>query len=178
MAEISTIARPYAKAAFQFALQHDQLSHWSDMLSFLSVIVKDEPLQAILDNPTRTVAQKTEIIEKVADNKLDKHGLNFVTQIASQGRLSALSAISEQFELLKAEQEKAVDVTITAAFPLSDSERSDLQTVLSKKLGLSINMQSEVDKDLIGGVVIRTGDMVIDASVRGKLAKLSETLNY
>jgi F-type H+-transporting ATPase subunit delta len=177
MAEITTIARPYAKAAFEFALENKALDQWSSMLGFVAAVVRDTQMQTVLQSPVMSDDQKAEIITSVDANKIDAKGKNFIYQLAKNDRLDLLPEISILFDLLKAEQEKVVEVKVTSAFALSAPETEILARSLKTRLGRDVQISSELDKSLIGGLIIRAGDMVIDGSVRGKLAKLGESLN-
>jgi len=176
MAELTTVARPYAKAAFQFAEEKGQLAEWSTMLSFTAAVVEDSVVAEILDDPKLTTDQQLEMFTQVCGSQLDESGKNFVTLLAGNKRLSALSAISELYEQLKAEKEQSVDVKITSAFEVTPDQVNNLADALKKRLDRQVNIESEVDQSLIGGLIIHAGDIVIDGSVRGKLAKLAETM--
>ncbi|MBL4608068.1 MAG: F0F1 ATP synthase subunit delta [Pseudomonadales bacterium] len=177
MAEITTIARPYAKAAFQFALEQKALDQWSIMLGFVAIVTSDEQMSVVLQSPSMTSQQKAEVIISIDPERLDAKGKSFIFLLAENDRLELLPTISELFELLKAEQEKTVEVTITTAYDLASDEADKLAKSLKNRLGREVQISSKVDKSLIGGLIVRAGDMVIDGSVRGKLAKLGESLN-
>ena len=177
MAELTTVARPYAKAAFQFAEEKGQLAEWSTMLSFTAAVVEDSAVAEILDDPKLTTDQQLEMFTQVCADQLDEGGKNFVALLAGNKRLSALSAISELYEMLKAEREQSVDVKITSAFEVTTDQVNNLADALKKRLDRQVNIESEVDQSLIGGLIIHAGDIVIDGSVRGKLAKLAETMS-
>lgn len=174
MAELITIARPYAKAAFEYALEKNALAAWSDMLGYAAAVASDEAMTQCLDDPQLTSDQKAETFVSVCADKIDAAGKNFVTQLAQNKRLSVLPEIYILFAILVAEQEKTVDVNVQSAYELSDEEAQKLVTALKQKLGREVNLQSEIDSSLIGGLIIRAGDMVIDGSIRGKLAKLNQ----
>lgn len=176
MAELITIARPYAKAAFEYALKNNALANWSDMLGYASVVASDEAMIKCLDNPQLTSDKKAEIFISVCADKIDAAGKNFVRQLSQNKRLAALPEIFILFSILVAEQEKTVDVTVQSAYELDDTQVQKLVTALKQRLGREVNLQSNVDASLIGGLVIRTGDMVIDGSIRGKLAKLNQQI--
>jgi F-type H+-transporting ATPase subunit delta len=177
MAELSTVARPYAKAAFEYARDAGQVAQWSGQLALAAALADDADFAAYLSRPTLTAAQQAEIFLKAAGDKLDVPGRNFVTNVIAHKRLAALPAISTLFEALKAEAERAADVDVTSAFALSDTQQAELALELTKKLGRQVTLTTHVDQSLIGGVLVRSGDLVIDASVRGKLNKLATTLN-
>lgn len=177
MAELITVARPYAKAAFQFADENGALAEWSDMLAFAAAVSTDEAVSSFLNNPKITSAQKAEAFGDLCKDKLNAQGKNFVAMLAQNKRLAALPEIATLFEALKSQKEQSVDVEITSAFALSDEQGKKLAAALKQKLGREVNVTTAEDKALLGGVIIRAGDMVIDGSVRGKLAKLAEKLN-
>ena len=177
MAELTTLARPYAKAAFQYAAEEGQLGDWSSMLAFAATLAQAPDMAEILDKPKLTVKQKADAFVSVCADTLSDPGKQFVSLLAENKRLSLLPDIANLFEAFKAEQEKTVEVTVRSAFELADDEVNALSSALKTRLERAVSIQSEVDKSLIGGTIIRAGDLVIDASVRGKLAKLTETLN-
>jgi F-type H+-transporting ATPase subunit delta len=177
MAELSTVARPYAKAAFEYAQQTGKVADWSAMLGFAAQLAADADFADYLSRPTLTAAQQGELFLQAAGNAIDAEGRNFITHVIAHKRLAALPAISSLFDALKAEAEKAADVEVTSAFSLSDAQQSALAAELTRKLGRQVKLTTLVDSSLIGGVVVRSGDLVIDGSVRGKLSKLAATLN-
>ncbi len=177
MAELTTIARPYAKAAFQFALDSQALDQWSKTLGQFALIASDAAVKALLLKPQLTAGQKAEIFVSVIEEGVDASIKNFLLQLADNKRLETLPAIYVLFAELLAEYQKTVDVNVTSAYPLSDAEAEKLLASLKARLGREVKMESEVDESLIGGVIVHAGDLVIDASVKGKLAKLTNELN-
>lgn len=176
MAELTTLARPYAKAAFEHAQAHQQLASWSAMLGLAAVVSQDDTLQRVLKAPRLTSTEKATTFNEVCGDKFDAQARNFISIVAEYGRLDLLPEIAELFELYKAEQEKSVDVEVTSAFALSTEQQDKLAKVLSARLSREVRLHATEDATLIGGVVIRAGDLVIDGSVRGKVAKLAEAL--
>lgn len=177
MTELATLARPYAKAAFEQAVKVTGLVEWSDALTTASVITSDDKVSATINNPGLTAEQKAGVMSELCGDKLNEGAKNLLSVLAENGRLTLLPEIVVQFELLKAAQENATDVVITSAFPLADAQQEKLSQALKTKLNSDIRISTEVDEALVGGVVIRAGDLVIDGSVRGKLAKLAEAMN-
>lgn len=177
MAELTTVARPYAKAAFLFAQENNALAHWEKMLGLVATVARDPAMNAYLDQPELDSAAKARAFAEVCGDELDEHGVNFITQCAEHKRLDALPEIYQLFHELLAVVEKTADVELISAFPLSDQEMETLAAALKKRLDSNVNINSRVDSSLIGGVVIRAGDTVIDGSVRGRLARLAEQLN-
>ncbi len=176
MAEFSTIARPYAKAAFESSLESKALAEWSSVLELLALIANDEQVIAILTNPNINADQRLSVFESIAGDKLtDKLG-NFLKLLSENDRLAALPAIYERFLALKAEHEKTIDVDLASAVALSEDQKALFATKLEAKLGRKVSIQNTVDSTLLGGVIIKAEDLVIDGSVRGKIAKLAESL--
>ncbi len=176
MAELSTVARPYTKAAFESALEQKSLDQWSEMLVLAAQAVQDGQVAELLRNPALSAAQKAGLVVDVCADKLDEQCQNFIHILAENKRLPVLPEISELFDRLKAEQQKSVDVDVTSAFKLTKEQQTKLAQALGAKLDREVNITSSQDKSLIGGLVIRTADLVIDGSVRGKLKKLAEAL--
>lgn len=178
MAELTTVARPYAKAAFEYARDNGKLADWSAQLALAAAVASDDSFAAYLSRPTLTTEQQADAFLKAAGDKLGGDVRNFVTEIVQNKRVDALPAITELFEAFRAELEQSASVAVTSAFELTDAQRQSLSSKLSQKLGRKIAIDEvTVDRALIGGVIVRSGDLVIDASVRGKLNKLAATLN-
>jgi F-type H+-transporting ATPase subunit delta len=176
MADKSTIARPYAKAAFQEARDHKRLGPWSEALQTAAAVVSDSRVEALLGNPRVTPEELAALVSETAGPQLDEEGRNFVRTLADNRRLSLLPEISARFDELKGEAEGVVDVTVTSAAPLDESQRSKLATALERRLGRSVRLQCATDPALIGGAVLRAGDMVIDGSLRGRLERIAYAL--
>ena len=176
MAELTTLARPYAKAAFEYAQAHQQLANWSAMLGLAAAVSQDDTMQRVLKAPRLTSTEKATTFVEVCGDKFDAQVRNFLCIVSENNRMELLPEIADMFELYKAEQEKSVDVDVTSAFALNDEQQDKLAKVLSARLGREVRLHAAEDASLIGGVVIRAGDLVIDGSVRGKLAKLAEAL--
>ena len=177
MAESITIARPYAKAAFQAAKDSQALTEWSEMFGYASAVAADEEVQTILDHPALTSEQKAQFFIDVCGDKLTTEVKNFVFVLSENNRLGLVSDIAELFESYKAQLEQSIDVSIESAFELGDAQSEKLAQALSKKLDRKVVIASTVNQALIGGVIIRANDLVIDASVRGKIAKLAEAIS-
>ena len=176
-AELSTVARPYARAAFSFALDQDGgLAHWSRMLQLLSAAVNESIVQAALDDPLLTMDDKTSFLFDLMGDDLSDQGRNFIGVLAEYDRLALIATGAEQFEVLKANHEKTLDVSVTSAYEVSEDDRQRLSDALSGKLQRDINVETDVDESLIGGVLIRAEDTVIDDTVRGRLTRLAQAL--
>lgn len=177
MAELKTVARPYAKAAFEVAREQGHVTEWADMLSILAAVTADPKLKMALGNPAFSAEEKANALADVCAEVTTEQGKAFLLALADKKRLTLIPAISVLFHQFKLNFEKAVDVEFTSAFELSAEQAQALAASLTKRLDRTINLNNETDASLLGGVVIRTGDLIIDGSVRGKLAKLSEAIN-
>ncbi|KRP61614.1 F0F1 ATP synthase subunit delta [Pseudomonas orientalis] len=176
MAELTTLARPYAKAAFEHAQAHQHLASWSAMLGLAAAVSQNDTMQRVLKAPRLTSADKAATFIEVCGDKFDVKVQNFINVVAENDRLPLLPEIAALFDLYKAEAEKSVDVEVTSAFALNQEQQDKLAKVLSARLNRDVRLQASEDASLIGGVVIRAGDLVIDGSIRGKIAKLAEAL--
>jgi len=178
MAEKSTIARPYAQAAFDIAHEKGELKKWSEMLQLITAVTTDALMQDMISNPSVEREKVIDIIFSVCADKLNDSGKNFIKVLADNGRLNVISEIAERYELHRAEAEKTVEAEVTSAFPLSDSQVQQITEALKKRLGREVNLSTRIDNSIVGGAVIRAGDMVIDGSVSGQLEKLATTLMH
>ena len=177
MAELSTLARPYAKAAFEYARDANALDSWSAQLATAAAVTLDEALGAVLNNPSMTAQQQAETVCEVCGDALVAQVRNYVAILASNKRLALLPEIYSLFAHYKANHEKSVDVEVVSAFELADATKDKLAVVLGKKLEREVKVTTSTDNNLLGGVLIRAGDLVIDGSVRGRLNKLAEAMN-
>ncbi len=176
MADKSTIARPYAKAAFEEARDRKRLGPWSEALQNAAAVVSDSRVEDLLGNPRVTPEELATLVSEIAGPQLDEQGRNFVRTLADNRRLSLLPEISARFDELKGEAEGVIDVTVTSAAPLDDSQRGKLATALERRLKRSVRLQCATDPALIGGAVLRAGDLVIDGSLRGRLERIAYEL--
>jgi F-type H+-transporting ATPase subunit delta len=177
MAELSTLARPYARAAFEFAVNVNDLAAWSASLSTAAKVSQAENMQKVLSSPSLTSEQQAKQFVDVCGDELSANAQNFIKVLAENKRLPLLPEITSLFDEFKANREKSVDVEVATVFELDEALQQKLAATLSKKLEREVNLQTTIDKDLIGGVVIRAADIVIDGSISGRLAKLSEAMN-
>ncbi len=176
MAEITTIARPYAEALTRLAAEANSWSKWSALLALSAEVIADPQIAALIGNPGVDTVRVVEIIKAICGDRLDAEGANFIQLLAENKRLAVLPEIVRQFEVMKTAQEGILDARVTSAFELTGAQISGLMAKLETKFGRKINVTQEVDNALIGGVVIQVGDEVLDASVRGKLGELAATL--
>jgi F-type H+-transporting ATPase subunit delta len=176
MAEVNTVARPYTKAAFEYAMDKGNLDQWSATLALAAAAADDEKVARVLGNPALTDTQKADLMVGICE-EADEAGKNFLRLLAENKRLSLLPKINAQFAKLKADQEHSLDISVITAFELKDEQQEKLAQALKTKLGRDVSLTSEVDQSILGGVVVRTDDLVIDGSVRARLAKLAEAMN-
>lgn len=172
MQENITIARPYASAVFELAQQESNLKKWSGMLQILNLVVSDDNMQQVIKNPKVDHDQLAGIVIDICGGELDKYGKNFVKTLVNAGRLTLIPYIYKLYEARKAEAEGIAEVNVISAYPLEGEQQSRIKHVMEKRLGKKIEITTKVDETLIGGAVIRAGDSVIDASLRGRLKQL------
>lgn len=180
MAEKTTIARPYAEAVFQLAQEKGQLKEWSDMLQTVAVITANEDMKGIIGNTSVSKSQTADLVVDIADsgNKsvMTEQGKNLVRLLAENHRLGVTAEITEQFEILKAEAEKTIEAEVIAATELGSAQQAQITDKLKARLGREVSLKCTVDESLMGGAIIKAGDLVIDGSVSGHLNKLSVEL--
>lgn len=169
MAEITTIARPYAEAAFDLAQKDDALSRWSETLRFLGALVTDPKVADALDNPRLAEAEKESLLLSLIGDRVNELERNYVRVLVASDRVEMLPEIARLFESLKGDAEGVAKAVIQTAFPLDEAQVRDLTTALERRFGRRIEATVDVDRALIGGVRIAVGDTVIDGSVRARL---------
>jgi F-type H+-transporting ATPase subunit delta len=176
MAELTTLARPYAKAVFAEASEKGALDAWSADLALLAACVADADMAKVLVHPSLTAQQQAQALTDVCGDKLNEAAKNLVAVLAENKRLMLVPEIAALYEELKAQLQNTVDVVVTSAFELSNEQADKLAQALKAKLQCDVRLTSEIDETLIGGAIIRAGDLVIDGSVIGKLSKLAEAM--
>ncbi|HZH55788.1 F0F1 ATP synthase subunit delta [Yanghanlia caeni] len=177
MAELSTIARPYAEAVFASARDDQEaLASWSTLLSELAQLVSIDEVREALTDPRLNAAKRIELFTGLVKSPLSAAARNFIELLIDNDRILVLPQVSEQFELLKNELEGTALAQITSAFPLSDEQVQQLVAGLEKKFGLKLKPVVTVDSELIGGVRVVVGDQVLDTSVQAQLARMRDTL--
>ena len=176
MTELATLARPYAVAVYKRARETDSTRKWSQVLGFLAEIMEDPRMARAAANPKTKRDQFTKAFLDLCQGRLDAEAENFVKLLIDNRRLGLIKSISEQFERYRAEEEGYIEVDLCTAYPLDDDERDQLSKVLQRTLGKRPHLNVRVDESLIGGVLVRAGDRVIDASLRGQIQRLANTL--
>ena len=176
MSEAITIARPYAQAAFDEAQKLNSLKAWSELLINLAELANQAEVQAVISNPKVSRAQLFGLMEALMGTTASVQQRNFVHVLAENQRLSVLPEIAATFEALKAEAEKTVNVVVDSAFELSAVQQEKIVASMKKRMGREVKLTCNVKKDLLGGVVIRAGDKVIDGSARTRLGEMAVAL--
>lgn len=198
MADLSTLARPYAKAAFDYAKEHMSVNEWQDYLTVMEAIVRDKAFADYINNPAIAAQAKVATLKDLYNQSSSEDSntvfktlstaieggaqadsnafVNFLTQLAEQDRLALLPSINERFGLLKAADAKEVHAYVTSAYPLTQEQEQLIENRLATSLGANVVLHVNVDSALIAGVTIKVGDKVIDDSVRGKLKQLKTQL--
>lgn len=176
MTELATLARPYAEASFKCAKQAGNAGEWSDSLQFLSAVMQSPEVSAIVGNPRVSRARTSELLLDISQDHVVDPAKSLVKLLVENDKLKLLPTISTMFEQLKAEDEGYVNVDLISAYALSKSEQGKYVTMLEKLLNKKVNTSVTIDKSLIGGVVAKAGDKVIDGSIRGQLHQLAKRL--
>jgi F-type H+-transporting ATPase subunit delta len=177
MAELATIARPYAEAVFRLAKEGNALAAWSEKLAFIGAIYQDPQMQAAIGNPKVTANDVERLLLAICGERIDGAARNMIQLLVRNRRLAVLVQIREQFEKLKLEDEGKLDAKISSAFPLDDGQCKQIVNLLSSRFKRKINATVTVDPELIGGIKVEVGDKVWDASVRGRLQTMAVTLS-
>ena len=177
MSDMTPVARPYARAAFELAQSRDALQSWDDELALLAAIADDGRVRSILADPRVERGAKAQLILDIAEGRIGAEVRNFARLLAEQGRLGALPAVRDQFAALKAETEKKVVAQVVSYRKVTQAQEKQILDGLRQRLGCEVELDCSVDESLLGGVVIRAGDLVIDGSVRGKLNRMAAHLS-
>jgi F-type H+-transporting ATPase subunit delta len=176
MTELSTLARPYAEAAFKRSKETGSAQQWSDSLGFLVVLVQDEQLAEIIGNPRVTKDRLAQLVGDICAGQVDDEVINFVKVLVENSRLKLIAQIAELFERYKADDEGYVNVELFSAYALTKAEEKKYVSALEKQLAKKVKATVTIDKTLIGGVLARAGDKVIDGSISGQLQQLAKRL--
>jgi F-type H+-transporting ATPase subunit delta len=176
MTELATLARPYAFAVFKRAKEKKAAAKWSENLAFLSAVASDTDMAALIGNPKVKKDKLSELLLDICKGSIDEEGANFLKLLLQNNRLDLLPDIARQFEELKAEAEGYIKVDVLAAFPFAKDDEKKFAATLEKTLSKKVHMNVAIDKSLIGGVLVRAGDRVIDGSIKGQLDSLRKAL--
>jgi F-type H+-transporting ATPase subunit delta len=176
MSQAITTARPYAQAAFDEAQKQADLKGWSEMLLSLAEVVENAEVRAVISSPRVSRVQVESLMDALLGGQAKPQQRNFVRVLVENQRLEVLPEIAALFEVLRAEAEKTVNVVVDSAFELSAAQQDKIVSSLKKRMGREIKLTCKVNKELLGGVVIRAGDQVIDGSARTRLSEMANAL--
>lgn len=175
MSELITVARPYAKAAFDYAVEHNAIDHWQQMLIFASEVVQNPQIASLLSGALAP-EKLSEVVITVCGEQLDKAGQNLIRIMAENHRLPALPDVADLFQQLRTAHEAVAEVEVISARKLKKTQLKQISTAMEKRLSQQVKLTCSIDKSVLGGVIIRTGDEVIDGSIRGRLDRLADLL--
>jgi F-type H+-transporting ATPase subunit delta len=178
MAELTTIARPYAQAVFKLAKEQSKIPQWSEFLKFLGAVAADVNMKRLLQNPKIESSRLVSFVLDLCGDKATPTTSNLVKLLAENKRLTLVPEISVLYEQYRSEAESTVRAQMYSAFPVTDAQRQSVIAGLEKRLARKVELECVTDVTLMGGVVIRAGDLVIDGSVRGKLTRMVTALNH
>lgn len=177
MANTASISRPYARAVFSMAQEEGDFQTWSDVLAVGATIVADASVKSLIDDPRIGRDKLAELVTSIMPEDLPEQCANTIRLLTHNDRLDALPTIATQYEVLRAEAESTVDVQMISAREVTDAQQKKVATALKKRMGRKVKINVSIDESLIGGAVIRAGDLVIDGSAKGRLEKLSSALS-
>jgi F-type H+-transporting ATPase subunit delta len=175
MSELTTVARPYAKAAFDFAVEKQTVAQWQEMLVFAGAVAQDASIKQVLKG-AYSASKLAEIFIGVCGEQIDENGQNLIRVLAENKRLSALPDVATLFNQYKAEFDKEIEVDVTSAIKLTKAQQTSISAALEKRLSRKVNLICNVDKTIVAGLIIKAGDTVIDGSIQTKLNRLADAL--
>ncbi len=178
MAELATLARPYAEAVFERAVEADKFEEWSNNLDFLTAVMKDPTIVAVISNPQVGKSTLIRILLDICEGQVGGEGQNLLKILVENNRLVVLPQLAIQYEQLKAQHQGYLKIEIASPYPVESAQTQALDTALQKRLGKAVDLSITVDKSLLGGCLIRAGDEVIDVSIKGRLQQLAAELRH
>ncbi len=176
MSELTTAARPYAKAVFEMAQASGTLNEWSDQLAAMSAVVATEDSAALLAHPRISKAQKSEIFSEVIGDELSPGGRNLLATLSENDRFALLPEMASIYEAMKAEAEGSVEAEVVSAMEMSAEQQDKITAALQKRLGRDVKLVTSIDPSLMGGAIIRAGDLVIDGSIQSRLKTMNMSM--
>ncbi len=176
MSSLTTLARPYAKAAFQLAQADSALQGWDDMLGLAAAIASDEAVERLITSPEVRASQALSLLADAAGERFSERFKGFLSVLAENGRLTLLGEIKRIYGRLRQEAEQRLVATVVSATELDGEQRDRMRSALSKRYDADVEIETEIDPSVIGGAIIYAGDEVIDGSLRGRLKKLEQSL--
>ena len=174
--ELTTCARPYAKAAFKLAQEQGLLDEWSQMLALCAGVSHQDAVGKMINDPSLSADEKAKSFIGLCEDSLSGDVKKYIRILSGRNRISLLPQINSLFEQMKAKHQGYQDVVVASAFPLTEKQQEDISRKVSERLGRSVRMHLEIDTSLIGGVIVKAGDLVIDGSVRTRLGKLADAM--
>lgn len=177
MSSLTTLARPYAKAAFELAQVESKLAKWDEMLALASAMVADPSMAGLLESPHVSGEQAVRIVSEAAGDSFNDRFNDYLSVLASNGRLPLLPEVTVLYQTLRAEAEKRLSVRVVSAIELDEDQADRLKAALARRFEREIELKSEIDANVLGGAVVYAGDQVIDGSLRGRLQKLANNLS-
>lgn len=177
MAEAITIARPYANAIFSIANERGELKAWSEMLAVFSQCAQDDDIASMIASPSVTDEQMIDLLSNVTGEAVSDEAKHFLMLLSENNRLPLLSDIAIIYEALRAEAEQVMTADVSTAKPLTEQQEANISAALKKRTGRDVTLNVEVDESLLGGAIIRAGDLIIDGSALGKLNRLANVIN-
>ena len=178
MAELTTIARPYAQAVFRHAQENDKLEQWSTMLMTAAAVIQDTAMREVMASARLGREQITDMLIDICADALDEQGRNLIRLLDENDKLTLLPEIAVVYEHYRAEAEQTIEAEMVSAFPVTEAQQEKITAALAKRLGSKVSLDVSVDQNLLGGAIIRAGDMIIDGSVQGKLNKLASAMSH
>lgn len=175
MSEYTTIARPYAKAAFEFSVEHKQIQEWQNMLFFAAQVVSDEQMKHFLTG-SLSAEKVADVVISICGEQLDQYGQNFIRVLAENKRLQVLPEVLDQFQKYVDDYQSTTEVDVTSAFPLNNDQKQRIVKAMENRLARKVKLNCNIDSTLIAGVIIRTDEFVIDGSSRGQINRLATEL--
>ena len=176
MSELTTAARPYARAVFEMAESAGSLGEWSDLLGFMGSVANDARVSELLATPKMAKQAGANAFVELCDGKLNDQAKNLVSMLAENNRLTLLPEMSTIYEVLKDEAEGSVEALVTSAKALTETEEKSISEALKKRLGRDVKIKVSIDETLLGGAIIQAGDLVIDGTLKGRLSKLTSVM--
>ena len=176
MADNASTARPYAKALFELAQESNSFDAWTGTMAKISAISNDETFANLVSDPRVERSQIAELLIELSQDGLPDGGANFINLLVQNDRLEAVADIEQQYSELVAKAQASVNAQVISAMALSDAQKASLESALEQRLGLKVSLQESVDPTLVGGAIVKAGDLVIDGSAKGRIEKLTSAL--
>jgi len=178
MAELQTLSRPYAEAAFRFGLEQKSLPQWSEQLTVIATVLADAQVRQWIGDPGVARERLTEILLTVCGSEITEQAGNLLRLLVVNDRLDIGAELLQQFEAMRAQAEQEIEATVESAYAISEAEQSKICRALEQHFGCTVRLDSSVNKDLLAGMIIRAGDWVIDGSAKARVRQLANNLAH